>query len=64
MRQGLIKHRQQHVARPDRGGHRLHEAVAQMDRVNDLEDLALAEMLRQPVEQPASRIGGLFPPVA
>src|SRR6266542_441142 len=64
-RQPLIAdQRQQHVAGPDCSGDHLDEVVAQLDRVDVLEDLAAAEAVSEPVEQPAGRVGGLLPPVA
>jgi hypothetical protein len=64
-RQPLIAdQRQQHIAGPDCSGDHLDEVVAQLDRVDVLEDLAAAEVVGEPVEQPAGRVGGLLPPVA
>jgi hypothetical protein len=40
------------------------KVVAQLDGVDVLEDLAAAETVSQPIEQPASGIGGLLAPVA
>jgi hypothetical protein len=56
--------RQQHVAGPDRGGDPLDEVIAQLDVVDVLEDLALAVVVGEPVEQPAGRVGRILPPVA
>jgi hypothetical protein len=45
---------QQHIAISDRTGDHLDEVVAQFDRVDVLEDLAVAVAASQPVVQPAS----------
>ena len=59
----LANQRQQHLARPDRRGDHLDKVVAQVDRVDVLEDLVDAVAVSQPVVQPARRVGGLLPPV-
>jgi hypothetical protein len=48
----------------DRGSDHLHKVIAELDRVDVLEDLAPAEPVDEPVEQPARRVGGLLAPVA
>ena len=58
----ITDQRQQHIAGSDRSGDHLDEVVAQLDRVDILEDLA-AVTVGQPVVQPACRVGRLLPPV-
>ena len=60
----LADQRQQHVAGPDRAGDHLNEVVAQLDRVDVLEDLPAAVVVGEPVVEPAGLLGGLIAPVA
>jgi len=57
-------HRQKHRAGPNRGHDHLNEVVPQLDRIDISENLALAEVVNQPVKQPSGRVGSIFPPVA
>ena len=64
-RQPLVAYeRQQDVGIADRFADHLDEVVAQLDRVDVLENLLVAEALGEPVEQPAGRVRGVLPPVA
>ena len=56
--------RQEDVARRDGSGDGRSKVVAQVDRINVLEHRTRAEMLCEPVEQPACRIRGFLPPIA
>jgi hypothetical protein len=49
----LTDQRQQHVAGPDRVGDHLGKLVAQLERVDILEDLLAAEVLDEPGIEPA-----------
>ena len=52
------------VAGSDRAGDHLDEVVAQLDRVDVLEDLPAAVVVRESLVQPAGRVGGVIAPVA
>ena len=60
----IADQRQQDVARSHRARDHLDEVVAQLDRVDVLEDPAPAEVVGETFVQPPGRIGRLVAPVA
>jgi hypothetical protein len=56
--------RQQHVARPDGGRDRLGEVQAGLDGVDVHKHALVAEVVRQPVPDPAYHVAGVLAPVA
>ena len=60
----ITDQRKQHVAGTDGPANHLDEIVAQLDRVDVLEDLSGAKVLCEAIEQPAGGVCGFVPPVA